>query len=176
MARGAFDVAECLRAIDEALDSRSRNPRDSKRNDARQAAAGLAREIERLRGERFDVTDDTTRGLAVAVGRGLNIMRDALDDDEDGWVLPDLVTINRAISALTVLVRHAADRQRFKRALIRLSQESETVTPTGIRGYVAAVVSDGGSWKTSPLTAADRCPRCHVAGGHTDLCPLRRAA
>lgn len=192
MAKGRFDADECVRTIMAALDSRSRNPHDEKRASARASAVGMAHEIERLRGERFDVTDSTVRELALAVSKGLTVLRDA-DDEEEGWQLPDLVSINKAFSSLTSLVQHAADRGRFKRALLRLSEEADRVAPAGIRGYVSAVVSGGGSWKTSPLDLADsdapvvpispavqsaareagRCPRCRIVGGHTELCPLR---
>jgi hypothetical protein len=104
----------------------------------------LLNELERLHGERFDTPDVKTRDLGRIVVEGLTVMRDE-DDDEDSWELPDLRTINRAISAVSALVQHAEDRQRFKRALMRIGKEwtDENATPDGIRAYARSVLAGG---------------------------------
>lgn len=102
----------------------------------------LLAENERLRGERFDTSDVKMRDLGLLAVKGLTIMRDA-DDDEDSWELPDLPTINRALSAVGALVQHAEDRQRYKRALTRIGNEwtNENATPGEIRQFAQAVLA-----------------------------------
>lgn len=102
----------------------------------------LINEIERTRGERFDTSDVKTRDLGRLAVEGLTVMR---DDDEDSWELPDLPTINRAIQAVSALVRHAEDRQRFKRALTRIGKEwtSANASPDAIRKYARSVIAGG---------------------------------
>lgn len=99
----------------------------------------LLNEIERLRGERFDTSDVKTRDLGRLAVEGLTVM----SADDDGWELPDLETINRAIAAVSALVAHAEDRQRFKRALTMIGKEwrDGTASPDAVREYARAVLS-----------------------------------
>lgn len=90
-----------------------------------------------------------TRELSSRVFAGLNIMRDA-DDDDDSWVLPDLETIGKAISALAALIQRAEDRERFKNALNRIAKEWTDQSPDAIRQFAREVVA-GASART-PLS------------------------
>lgn len=112
----------------------------------------LLNELERLRGERFDTSDVKTRDLGRIAVEGLTVMRDE-DDDDDSWELPDLRTINRAIQAVTALVKRAEDRQRFKRALTRIGKEwtDGNATPDAVRAFAREVLA-GGSARV-PLAA-----------------------
>lgn len=80
-----------------------------------------------------------TRDLGDRVLLGLQIMRD-VEDDEDGWVLPDLAVIGRAINALGALVQRAEDRHRFKIALGRIGTES---TDHVTRQFARSVIAGG---------------------------------
>jgi hypothetical protein len=63
------------------------------------------------------------------------------DEDDDEWALPDLQTINRAIAAVSALVSHAEDRQRFKRALRRIADEN--TSSDGFQEYARSVLAGG---------------------------------
>jgi hypothetical protein len=151
--REKLDVADCARAITEALQVGQgaeyvKQPSEDLWGRAFGAIVGLSNEIERLRGERFDTSDTTVRKLALIAAQGLTIMRDS-DDDEDSWELPDLRTISYALQAVGGLVRQAEDRRRFKIALQRIADECDKATPDEIRAYVKAVASDGASSRTT---------------------------
>lgn len=89
------------------------------------------------------VTDcPKTRDFAARVLSGLTIMRDD-EDDEDSWLLPDLATIGRAISALHSLVQRAEDRHRFKIALDKIGKEWKDESPEAVRQYARSVAAGG---------------------------------
>jgi hypothetical protein len=98
----------------------------------------LLNEVERLRGERFDTSNVQIRDLGRLAVEGLTVMR---DEDDDEWALPDLQTINRAIAAVSALVSHAEDRQRFKRALRRIADEN--TSSDGFQEYARSVLAGG---------------------------------
>lgn len=128
-------------------------PPESIWNEALAALAELIPAGDVWRADGVLTTCPKTRDLGGRVLRGLTIMRDD-DSDEDDWALPDLDTINRAISALGALVQRAEDADRCRNALKRIAREWTDQPPDAIRQYARSVVAGGSARVPLEATSA----------------------
>lgn len=116
-----------------------KQPPDSVFTDALEALDALLPDDEfRPAGVRTDCPK--TRALADVVVEGLTVMRD-VDDDEDSWELPDLVTINRAFANLAALVERAQHAERYRSALRKIAAEQARLE--SVRRFAQRVLAGG---------------------------------